>query len=122
MSCGCITMPTRSPSASSATRSKAAGVSWWAYQRFMKQHEKVIEEERLIRVVNELWQRFDDLVFRVINVLQPMQQKVIHRRDIFRVPLGALLVLCCWLGLKTWQGRSRFPLRRELKCRIRRWP
>ena len=29
---------------------KAAGVSWWAYQRFMKQHEKVIEEERLIRV------------------------------------------------------------------------
>jgi len=29
---------------------KASGVSWWAYQRFMKQHEKPIEEERLVRV------------------------------------------------------------------------
>src|SRR5438105_1819281 len=29
---------------------KAAGVSWWAYQRFIKQHEKVIEAERLVRV------------------------------------------------------------------------
>jgi hypothetical protein len=29
---------------------KAAGVSWWAYQRFMKQYEKAIEEESLIKV------------------------------------------------------------------------
>jgi len=29
---------------------KASGVSWWAYQRFMKQHEKPIEKEKLIRV------------------------------------------------------------------------
>src|SRR5437764_7828037 len=29
---------------------KAAGVSWWAYQRFMKQHEKHIEEEKLVKV------------------------------------------------------------------------
>lgn len=29
---------------------KAAGVSWWAYQRFMKQHEKRIEEEHLVKV------------------------------------------------------------------------
>jgi hypothetical protein len=29
---------------------KAAGVPWWAYQRFMKAHEKPIEEEKLIRV------------------------------------------------------------------------
>lgn len=29
---------------------KAAGVFWWAYQRFMKQHEKAIEEEKLVRV------------------------------------------------------------------------
>jgi hypothetical protein len=29
---------------------KAAGVSWWAYQRFMKSYEKPIEEEKLIRV------------------------------------------------------------------------
>ena len=29
---------------------KAAGVSWWAYQRFMKQHEKPIQEEKLINV------------------------------------------------------------------------
>jgi hypothetical protein len=28
---------------------KAAGVSWWAYQSFMKKHEKQIEEEKLIR-------------------------------------------------------------------------
>ena len=33
---------------------KAAGISWWAYQRFMKQHEKPIEEERLVRVPAEL--------------------------------------------------------------------
>jgi hypothetical protein len=29
---------------------KAAGVSWWAYQRFMKQHERQIEEENLMKV------------------------------------------------------------------------
>src|SRR4029078_1666823 len=29
---------------------KAAGVSWWSYQRFMKQHERQIEEEKLVRV------------------------------------------------------------------------
>jgi hypothetical protein len=29
---------------------KAAVISWWAYQRFMKRHEKPIEEEKLIRV------------------------------------------------------------------------
>jgi hypothetical protein len=29
---------------------KAAGVSWWAYQSFMKKHEKQIEEEKLVRV------------------------------------------------------------------------
>jgi hypothetical protein len=29
---------------------RAAGISWWAYQRFMKQHEKQIEEEKLIKV------------------------------------------------------------------------
>jgi hypothetical protein len=29
---------------------KAAGVSWWAYQRFMKQHERRIEEETIVKV------------------------------------------------------------------------
>jgi hypothetical protein len=29
---------------------KAAGVSWWAHQRFMKRHEKPIEEEKLVKV------------------------------------------------------------------------
>src|SRR5437870_8328990 len=29
---------------------QAAGVSWWAYQRFMKKHEKHIEEEKLNKV------------------------------------------------------------------------
>jgi hypothetical protein len=33
---------------------KAAGVSWRAYQSFMKKHEKPIEEERLIRVPRDL--------------------------------------------------------------------
>ena len=33
---------------------KAAGFSWWAYQRFMKQHEKSIEQEKLIKVPAEL--------------------------------------------------------------------
>lgn len=29
---------------------KAAGVSWWAYQAFMKKHEKPIQEEKLQKV------------------------------------------------------------------------
>jgi hypothetical protein len=29
---------------------RAAGVSWWAYQRFMKRYEKRIEEEKLVKV------------------------------------------------------------------------
>jgi hypothetical protein len=29
---------------------KAAGVPWWVYQRFMKQYEKHIEEEKLVKV------------------------------------------------------------------------
>jgi hypothetical protein len=29
---------------------KAAGVSWWAYQSFMKKHERQIEEETLLKV------------------------------------------------------------------------
>src|SRR5947209_10659928 len=33
---------------------KAAGVPWWVYQRFMKQHEKSIEEEKLIKVPTDL--------------------------------------------------------------------
>jgi hypothetical protein len=33
---------------------KAAGVSWCAYQRFIKQHERAIEEENLIKVPRSL--------------------------------------------------------------------
>jgi hypothetical protein len=33
---------------------RAAGISWWAYQRFMKQHEKHIAEEKLIKVPTAL--------------------------------------------------------------------
>ena len=33
---------------------KAAGVSWWAYQSFMKKHEKQIEEEKLARIPRTL--------------------------------------------------------------------
>ena len=33
---------------------KAAGVPWWVYQRFMKQYEKSIEEEKLIKVPTNL--------------------------------------------------------------------
>jgi hypothetical protein len=33
---------------------KAAGVSWWVYQRFMKQHERAIEEETLLKVPSSL--------------------------------------------------------------------
>jgi hypothetical protein len=33
---------------------KAAGVPWWIYQGFMKRHEVPIEEERLLRVPNDL--------------------------------------------------------------------
>jgi hypothetical protein len=33
---------------------RAAGVSWRSYQRFMKQHERAIEEEHLIKVPSSL--------------------------------------------------------------------
>jgi hypothetical protein len=33
---------------------KAAGISWGAYQSFMKKHEKPIEEEKLSRVPRDL--------------------------------------------------------------------
>src|SRR2546423_13852860 len=33
---------------------KAAGISWGAYQAFMKRYEKPIEEEKLIRVPRDL--------------------------------------------------------------------
>jgi len=33
---------------------KAAGVSWWAYQRFMTQHERQIEEETIMKVPRTL--------------------------------------------------------------------
>jgi hypothetical protein len=33
---------------------KAAGVSWWAYQRFMKQYERAAEDENLIKVPRSL--------------------------------------------------------------------
>jgi hypothetical protein len=33
---------------------RAAGVSWWAYQRFIHKHEKAIEEEQLKRVPRSL--------------------------------------------------------------------
>src|SRR3954468_16641880 len=33
---------------------KAAGVSWWAYQRFMKQHERAIGEDLLVKVPSSL--------------------------------------------------------------------
>ena len=33
---------------------KAAGVSWWVYQRFMKKYEKPIEEEKLLHVPPDL--------------------------------------------------------------------
>ncbi len=33
---------------------KAAGVPWWAYQRFMKRYEKAIVEEKLARVPGNL--------------------------------------------------------------------
>jgi hypothetical protein len=33
---------------------KAAGVSWWAYQRFMKQHGRAIEGETIVKVPSSL--------------------------------------------------------------------
>jgi hypothetical protein len=33
---------------------KAAGVSWWAYQSFMRKHEKQIDEEKLVRIPRTL--------------------------------------------------------------------
>jgi hypothetical protein len=33
---------------------KAAGISWWAYQSFMKKHEKQIGEEKQVRIPRTL--------------------------------------------------------------------
>jgi hypothetical protein len=33
---------------------KAAGVSWWAYQRFMKKYERAIEQETIVKVPRSL--------------------------------------------------------------------
>jgi hypothetical protein len=33
---------------------KAAGVSWWAYQRFMKKYERAIEQETIVKVPSSL--------------------------------------------------------------------
>src|SRR3954469_11151344 len=33
---------------------KAAGVSWWAYQRFIKKHERAIEQETIMKVPSSL--------------------------------------------------------------------
>jgi hypothetical protein len=33
---------------------KAAGVSWWAYQHFMKKHERAIEQETIVKVPSSL--------------------------------------------------------------------
>ena len=33
---------------------KAAGVSWWAYQRFMKRYERRIEAEKIVKVPPDL--------------------------------------------------------------------
>jgi hypothetical protein len=33
---------------------KAAGVSWWAYQHFMKKHERAIEQETIVKVPRSL--------------------------------------------------------------------
>jgi hypothetical protein len=33
---------------------RTAGVSWWAYQHFMKKHARAIEEENLVKVPSQL--------------------------------------------------------------------
>jgi len=50
---------------------KAAGVSWWAYQRFMKQHERQIEEETIVKVPAslDLTPYRDERDFRVLERL-----------------------------------------------------
>jgi hypothetical protein len=58
---------------------KAAGISWWAYQRFMKSHEKSIEEEKLIRVpaALDLTPYRDEKDF---GLLQRLVRKEKHKR------------------------------------------
>ena len=62
---------------------KAAGVSWWAYQRFMKQHEKVIEEERLIRVpaTLDLTPYRDERDFALLHRLVQKERARLRRSD-----------------------------------------
>ena len=55
---------------------KAAGVSWWAYQRFTKKHEKQIQEEKLVRVppTLDLTPYRDEKDFSLL-------QRIVHRRQ-----------------------------------------
>jgi hypothetical protein len=62
---------------------KAAGVSWWAYQRFMKQHEKVIEAERLVRVpaTLDLTPYRDEHDFALLNRLVQKERACLRHSD-----------------------------------------
>src|SRR6266480_1658867 len=62
---------------------KASGVSWWAYQRFMKQHERVIEEERLIRVpaTLDLTPYRDERDFALLHRLVQKERARLRRSD-----------------------------------------
>ena len=62
---------------------KAAGVSWWAYQRFMKQHEKVIEAERLVRVpaTLDLTPYRDERDFALLHRLVQKERARLRRSD-----------------------------------------
>ena len=40
--------------ASRTRRGQSGGRSWWAYQSFMKKHEKEIDEEKLVRIPRTL--------------------------------------------------------------------
>jgi len=55
---------------------KAAGVSWWAYQRFMTQHERQIEEETIMKVPRtlDLTPYRDEKDFKLLERLVPKER------------------------------------------------
>ena len=64
---------------------KAAGVSWWAYQSFMKKHEKQIEEEKLARIPRtlDLTPYRDEKGFRALGAAGTQREIEVIRSDNF---------------------------------------
>jgi hypothetical protein len=63
--------------------------------RFFKMVLEGLGQVTIGGLLDEFWQRLDDLIFSVVDVLQPVQQKVVHCGDIFGEQAHGVLL---WKG------------------------